>query len=616
MTRRLCPPRGESIDLLRTAAVTLRLHSACCDTLARVAAIRRKVCRNRRTPYVGINRPLSLALPTRIRNSRLGRFVGRHPTSWVSAVLFAISYSLLCLRMYVPFEWGDEGYFANAALRILSGEVIYRDFQHNYPPGRMYVLAFLVKIFGQDLTVVRLFWVFCHSASVAVGYCVARRLMSVPFALLTALAILFNNVHQNKSVEILVSSLVLLTLFRVLERRTTDLAAGAALGVLAYFRHDVATMGLLLFYLQMYLQALVADDGATHLDRLRRRSSEGWKFLFGFVLAGTPFVLFLLAQGAFGHAFHDLILAGFEANVALSKPFPPLFTSWDLKSIWQGVRGDAVVFYTPPLVYGACTLYAVRSLRGGGASLRGIQILVCAVFGALVYTQVIPRTDAGHLNKAYIPAHILSFVLISLTTGAFVSNLVKRRFALALLFAIIVVPAAAIPIAQFAQSGNKPEALHEVLFTELGFGPPFHVIELARGRYKTRGEFLARRMRNINEKILAYQDGREDEFMLAYPAGAIFNFLYDYKNPVAYDVLRLGELGGNDTEIVQKILQRVEATKPRVMIRIFEGTNPELGADLTVWAKNAGYTRYPLPRLAVWIRSDSRAERRAKRAGR
>ena len=25
--------------------------------------------------------------------------------------------------MYVPFEWGDEGYFVNAAMRILSGEV-------------------------------------------------------------------------------------------------------------------------------------------------------------------------------------------------------------------------------------------------------------------------------------------------------------------------------------------------------------------------------------------------------------------------------------------------------------------------------------------------------------
>ena len=177
--------------------------------------------------------------------------------------------------MFVPFEWGDEGYFVNAAMRILSGEVIYGDFQHNYPPGRMYALALLIEIFGQDLAVVRLFWAFCHSATVAVGYCISRRMMPVPLALLVAIAILLNNVHQNKTVEILVSSLVLLTLFRVLERRTSDLAAGAAMGVLAHFRHDVAMMGFVLFYLQMFLQVLSSADDTPYSHRLRRRFSEG-----------------------------------------------------------------------------------------------------------------------------------------------------------------------------------------------------------------------------------------------------------------------------------------------------------------------------------------------------
>ncbi|MFP6606703.1 MAG: hypothetical protein VCC19_09025, partial [Myxococcota bacterium] len=77
--------------------------------------------------------------------------------------------------MYVPSEWGDEGYFVNAAMRILSGEVIYRDFQHNYAPGRMYVLAVLIKTLGQDLGVVRIFWILSHALTVAVGFCVARR---------------------------------------------------------------------------------------------------------------------------------------------------------------------------------------------------------------------------------------------------------------------------------------------------------------------------------------------------------------------------------------------------------------------------------------------------------
>ncbi len=172
---------------------------------------------------------------------------GGRLTLAISLGLFCVSLWLLSLRMYVPSEWGDEGYFVNAAMRILSGEVIYRDFQHNYAPGRMYVLAVLIKTLGQDLGVVRIFWILCHALTVAVGFCVARRLMPLVLALGVAIAILFNSVHQNKAVELLVSAVVLLVLFRVLERRTGDLAAGLAIGFLAYFRHDVAVMACVVF---------------------------------------------------------------------------------------------------------------------------------------------------------------------------------------------------------------------------------------------------------------------------------------------------------------------------------------------------------------------------------
>jgi 4-amino-4-deoxy-L-arabinose transferase-like glycosyltransferase len=187
----------------------------------------------------------------------------------LAAALFVISAWLLSYRIYAVHELGDEGYFVNAAMRILSGEIIYRDFQHNYPPGRMYVLALLIKLFGQDLSVVRAFWVACHSASVAVGFCVARRMMSLPLALCVGVVIIANSVSQNKAVELLVAALILLLLARSWEGKHSDFAAGVWLGCLTYFRHDVAVMGCMVFFLQTLLQAYLDPRDARYSIRLR-----------------------------------------------------------------------------------------------------------------------------------------------------------------------------------------------------------------------------------------------------------------------------------------------------------------------------------------------------------
>ena len=548
---------------------------------------------------------MKLQLQSKLESSQLGAHLLRHSSVWICTLLFALSFWLLSLRMYVPLEWGDEGYFANAALRILDGEMIYRDFQHNYPPGRMYALAFLIKLFGHDLSVVRLFWVFCHSASVVVGYCVSRRLMPSPLALVVALAILFNDVHQNKTVELLVSSLLLLTLFRVLERRTSDLIAGVAMGALAYFRHDVAMMGFMLFYLQMFAQAYTSKGDAPYLARLRNRGAEGSRFLLAFALTGLPFVFYLLFQDALAQAFSDLTLAGFEANAALSKPFPPLFDGWGLSAIWQGLRGDSVVFYTPPFVYAVMATVALRSLRSGDRSLKTLEILVCAGFGILVFAQVIPRTDMGHLSKAYIPAHILTFALLYQIGAAGVSNFGRRRLGRAVLCAVLVVLVATLPIKLFLRHGEKYEALPRVLATELfGIGTPFLMVEFPHGRFKMRSRSVAARMRATSARILETRDQGMDESMLVYPAGAIFNFLYGYKSPVAYDVLRPGELGGNAPEIIEEIEREIARVRPTVLIWVSEGTNRELARSLNSWARDSGYQRRRAPRMDVWIRSD------------
>jgi len=108
---------------------------------------------------------------------------------------------LLDFRAKHGGEWGDEGIFIGGAERVLAGEIIYRDFQHNYPPGRSFTLAGMFALFGKDLSVVRSLWTLFHVLAVGFAFVVARRLMSIPFAIFVSFTVMTNCVFQNKTLS-------------------------------------------------------------------------------------------------------------------------------------------------------------------------------------------------------------------------------------------------------------------------------------------------------------------------------------------------------------------------------------------------------------------------------
>src|SRR5262245_60514713 len=76
----------------------------------------------------------------------------------------------------------DEGSQAAQAIRILRGDLIYRDFATVVAPGSYYTVAWLFRLFGPHLLVIR--WT---ALAIGIGILVttlriARRLVSWPFA--------------------------------------------------------------------------------------------------------------------------------------------------------------------------------------------------------------------------------------------------------------------------------------------------------------------------------------------------------------------------------------------------------------------------------------------------
>ena len=87
-----------------------------------------------------------------------------------AAVLFFVSYGSLTLY--------DEGIILVGSLRVMNGEVPYRDFWSMYPPGNFYVNAGLFSMFGEQAYWNRLFDALTKLASVLVAYTILRTWLS------------------------------------------------------------------------------------------------------------------------------------------------------------------------------------------------------------------------------------------------------------------------------------------------------------------------------------------------------------------------------------------------------------------------------------------------------
>jgi hypothetical protein len=112
-----------------------------------------------------------------------GRSVERRATALV--FLAALFYFLLFHRY--GFFLQDEGVNAYGVMRILQGQIPYRDFQTAYPPASYYLHAVLFRLFGPGLPVLRVAASFACAGTAAVLFLVATEVLSTPWAFLPSL---------------------------------------------------------------------------------------------------------------------------------------------------------------------------------------------------------------------------------------------------------------------------------------------------------------------------------------------------------------------------------------------------------------------------------------------
>ena len=163
---------------------------------------------------------------------------------WAIIVFAASS---LCLAPGV--FWGlPDGVAVEGALRVLDGEIPYRDFWTMYAPGQFYAVAGLFWIFGQEIIVQAVGVVLIIAASAAVFYLLLRRIGS-PQPLALVLVVIFIGMFWKTGPELKSYPPALLLLLLAMDRVVSYFYghgeaqlywAGLLTGLAALFKHDVA----------------------------------------------------------------------------------------------------------------------------------------------------------------------------------------------------------------------------------------------------------------------------------------------------------------------------------------------------------------------------------------
>jgi 4-amino-4-deoxy-L-arabinose transferase-like glycosyltransferase len=177
-----------------------------------------------------------------------GRTAGRTASGLIFLTVPVYLYINLFAFPHIPFYLdGDQNYFREYALRLLSGERIYQDFFQFTPPGTDLFYLGLFRLFGPRIWVMNAAVLLLGSVLCWLCFCIARRLMEREAALLTTglfLVLVYGRLLD--ATHHWFSLLALLCAVRIVMPGRTLLrvaAAGALFGVASFFTQTAGVAG-------------------------------------------------------------------------------------------------------------------------------------------------------------------------------------------------------------------------------------------------------------------------------------------------------------------------------------------------------------------------------------
>lgn len=304
-------------------------------------------------------------------------------------------------------DWGDEGFLAYGAVRVMHGELPHRDFVSLQPPLSFYSVALAFKIFGTSLLTLRGFGLSIFLLLVLLIYALTRCLTKPVLALAAAApaAILslpyFFFVPFAVWQGITASLCAVLFFLHALARNRLGLAGLAgffsALSLLA--RHDQAfyvTIALLFFSI---LSVWASEDFS--LGRIARLVLS-WLGVMMLVVA--PLFIWWWRAGALPEMWRQLVLFPLTTYAKTSyKPWPKFTPDATLAE-----TATVLLFYLSPCLMAAAAVWLGQRIARGRFAMREALFGFFLLWSALFFLQALVRSDFSHLLVTLPPFFVLA----------------------------------------------------------------------------------------------------------------------------------------------------------------------------------------------------------------
>lgn len=271
-----------------------------------------------------------------------------HPNRAQLALLFGVIGFLASLPYRTQLHTGlnDEGIVLQAAWRIVSGEVPYRDFDLLYTPVSMMGVAFWFKIFGVTIESARWLMTVTGGLLGALIFLISSKLLKQPHCFVPPVLFALSGYSEWPvisyhwySIAALLCGLVCLLEWYDEQNSRWIFAAGIAVGLAGACLQSEGVSG---FFGVATALTLAAGKG-----KWKARLVDFLKFLGGIAVVWIPLVLYLIYQGALASFVDNTILrvlsglyvnhgAPYDLSKHVFGPWSHFAGQWP--SSWTGAR--------------------------------------------------------------------------------------------------------------------------------------------------------------------------------------------------------------------------------------------------------------------------------------
>jgi hypothetical protein len=332
-----------------------------------------------------------------------------------SFIYFSLGYQYFNLTRYHY----DEGLIAYGAIRILNGDIPYRNFWTLYFPGQFYLLAAVFKIFGISVKVKVFFAIAILASIICCIYILVNRFTLKKIALLSSFLSLawlktFMVYNRPSQVAILFSILSCFPVFNFIHtnRNKWLIAAGILVGITTLFRQDFGFYTFISIFLLILLKQLSSFAGLNYKMRMKSIFIRESYFLIGILLIILPFFIYFIYNSALRDLVSDAIV------------FPLLVYPKVRWLTFPKLTINNLIFYLPLVIY---VLTVVRLLIYiWGVKSEGDKVWCMLLFlflGIGLFNYVRVRTNIDHLLPVLIPAIILFALLYDDLLKRFITKL-------------------------------------------------------------------------------------------------------------------------------------------------------------------------------------------------